>query len=167
MCKNLVLANDEVTTLRESIDGTAVRAQLVYQPTSPSPCQQTSPPSPNEHASRPTVNKKTHCQDSSGTRVFTRQQVADMKAAGKLWMIIHDNVYDVTDYQHEHPGGKLVLQHLAGKDATDAFENYHRAHVAKYLLPRYNVGKLQDPTVVPAHVKDFRALRQELLRRGM
>jgi len=56
---------------------------------------------------------------------------------------------------------------MAGKDATDAFENYHASHVAKYLLPKYLKGRVRDPAPVASHVRDLRALRQELLRRGM
>lgn len=147
--------NSETKFLRESSRGKAVSAQVVYPPTRSSS-------STDDSKDKTTNTKPKDCV------LFTRQQVADLHTNdGRLVIIIHDCVYDVTDYQAHHPGGSLVLNHLAGKDATDVFENYHRAHVAKYLLPSHFVGRLSDPAPVPAHVQDFRALRQELLARGM
>lgn len=55
---------------------------------------------------------------------------------------------------------------MAGKDATDVFDNYHSARVYKTMLSPYLVGEVTDVVVYP-HVKDFRAARQELLRRGL
>lgn len=147
--------NSETKFLRESSRGKAVSAQVVYPP-------------PRSSSSTDDSKDKTTNTKPKDCVLFTRQQVADLHTNdGRLVIIIHDCVYDVTDYQAHHPGGSLVLNHLAGKDATDVFENYHRAHVAKYLLPSHFVGRLSDPAPVPAHVQDFRALRQELLARGM
>jgi fatty acid desaturase/predicted heme/steroid binding protein len=142
MCK---LQNE--VFLREGIGGKAVVSELVYIPTI-SRCGETS-------------------TGLSQSLVFTRAEIAAKTVEGKIWIIVHNNVYDVTMFMDEHPGGNLVLQHMAGKDATDAFENYHRDNVAKYMLPRYHIGTVQDPLPVPAHVQDFRELKQEFLRRGM
>jgi cytochrome b involved in lipid metabolism len=43
-----------------------------------------------------------------------------------MWIVINDKVYDVTNYQLEHPGGPLVLLGRAGKNASLAFE--HASH---------------------------------------
>jgi hypothetical protein len=50
--------------------------------------------------------------------------------------------------------------------ATDVFDNYHSAKVYRRMLPAYYVGEVTDVEVWP-HVADFRAARQELLRRGL
>lgn len=34
------------------------------------------------------------------------------------WLLINDNVYDVTSYLAEHPGGDDILLKNAGRDAT-------------------------------------------------
>ena len=39
-----------------------------------------------------------------------------------LWIVIHGNVYDVSKYTQEHPGGPIVLGQKAGKNATLAFD---------------------------------------------
>ena len=38
-------------------------------------------------------------------------------------------VYDVSDFIDAHPGGSVVLQQVAGQDATEAFYNLHRHEV--------------------------------------
>eukprot|EP00971_Amphidinium_carterae_P237245 4709143-Amphidinium_carterae.1 len=35
-------------------------------------------------------------------------------------------VYDVTQYCAEHPGGEAVLRHMGGKDATTAVRAAHK-----------------------------------------
>ena len=147
MCKkNVAVSTSPETILRESSRGQAVTSKVFYEPT-------------------PQDDNKKNARDVPS---FTLEEIRQKKAQkGLLWIIIHGNVYDVTDYVDRHPGGDLALQHMAGKDATDVFENYHRAHVAQYLLPRHWVGRVQNSPPVAPHVQDFRALRQELLRRGM
>ena len=61
--------------------------------------------------------------------------------AGKLWTAIDGKVYDVSSWCKLHPGGKLVLLHSAGRDASEAFHAYHPKWVQK-LLPSYQIGQL-------------------------
>lgn len=39
------------------------------------------------------------------------------------WIVIKDNVYNVTNFLQKHPGGETILLKYAGKDATKAFTN--------------------------------------------
>ena len=34
------------------------------------------------------------------------------------WVVIENGVYDVTEWQNRHPGGKRLLDHYSGQDAT-------------------------------------------------
>ena len=43
--------------------------------------------------------------------------------------IIDHKVYDLTDFLDAHPGGSVVLEQVAGQDATSAFYNLHRQEV--------------------------------------
>ena len=43
---------------------------------------------------------------------------------GTYWVEIEGEVYDVTDFVSEHPGGS-ILEHAAGLQATVLFESYH------------------------------------------
>jgi cytochrome b involved in lipid metabolism len=35
-----------------------------------------------------------------------------------MWLVVNDNVYDVTRFRRRHPGGERLLDHYAGQDAT-------------------------------------------------
>ena len=45
------------------------------------------------------------------------------------WVIINGQVYDLTEFLHEHPGGKRVIMEHAGKDATEEFQMFHKNNV--------------------------------------
>ena len=60
---------------------------------------------------------------------LTREEVAKNNTEDSLWCIVDHKVYDMTDFLDAHPGGNVVLQQVAGQDATTAFFNLHRYEV--------------------------------------
>ena len=48
-------------------------------------------------------------------------QVLKHNSPTDLWLAINGKVYDVTKFQHEHPGGPEALQKWAGADASQGF----------------------------------------------
>lgn len=60
---------------------------------------------------------------------LTREEVKKHTAEDDLWFIVDHKVYDVSDFIDAHPGGSVVLQQVAGTDATEAFYNLHRHEV--------------------------------------
>ena len=70
-------------------------------------------------------------QKSSQTtsQTLTRDEVAKNNTEDSLWCIVDHKVYDLTDFVDAHPGGNVVLQQVAGQDATTAFYNLHRHEV--------------------------------------
>lgn len=97
---------------------------------------------------------------------YTTAQVAEHCTREDCWIILDHRAYDITRFVDKHPGGVGPVVNMAGKDATDVFDNYHAARVYKTMLPQYLVGEVTDVVVYP-HVADFRAARQEMLRRGL
>jgi len=63
------------------------------------------------------------------TKQLTREEVAKNNTEDSLWCIVDHKVYDLTDFVDAHPGGNVVLQQVAGQDATQAFYNLHRHEV--------------------------------------
>lgn len=62
-----------------------------------------------------------------------REDVANHAGPSNCWIIIDEFVYDVTQFAHEHPGGKAVILRQAGGDATDTFDAVH----SRELLEKY------------------------------
>jgi cytochrome b involved in lipid metabolism len=63
--------------------------------------------------------------------LLSMNEVSKHNSPDDLWIVIEDKVYDLTNWISKHPGGHLPLHGLAGKDATEAFENFHPAYVWK------------------------------------
>jgi len=59
-----------------------------------------------------------------------------------MYIIIDENVYDVTGFVDEHPGGAKILKRVAGKDATKQFWKYHNESVLKKYSSRLKIGSV-------------------------
>lgn len=79
---------------------------------------------------------------------------------------IDDQWYDLTKWQHCHPGGTEILAHLNNEDATDAFYSLHskeaRARLAR--LPK-TTPLPTDPAPTKLSLS-FRAFRNQLEKEG-
>ena len=65
-------------------------------------------------------------------KVFNElDEIFKNKTEQKLWLLIHNKVYDCTNFKH--PGGKKILLKYAGKDATKAFDDQAHKDADKYL----------------------------------
>lgn len=58
---------------------------------------------------------------------YTKGEVAKHNSKDDLWIIISGQVYDVTGFLPDHPGGTRPLLNNAGKDATSVFNLMHKA----------------------------------------
>lgn len=81
-------------------------------------------------------------KDVCFTQTYTLEEVAKHNKKGDAWLIIKDNVYDVSEFKH--PGGHIIHKGY-GIDATELFYNpnvRHSSH-AKNLLKKYYIGQLK------------------------
>ncbi|KAL2699764.1 hypothetical protein AAEP93_009739 [Penicillium crustosum] len=76
------------------------------------------------------------------SRVFTKDEVSVHNLANDLLLIIDGNVYDVTRFQHEHPGGDEFLLDQGGTDVTELFEDAGHSDEARNILKTLFLGKL-------------------------
>ncbi|OCK79485.1 cytochrome b5-like Heme/Steroid binding domain-containing protein, partial [Lepidopterella palustris CBS 459.81] len=79
---------------------------------------------------------------AGNNHVISLKDVAKHSSSEDIWIAIGGEVYDMTRYQEEHPGGKKVLQKLAGKDATKQFRKYHRDAMLLRFKDELRVGVL-------------------------
>jgi len=61
-----------------------------------------------------------------------------------LYIIIDSDVYDMTGFVDEHPGGAKILKRVGGKDASKQFWKYHNEGVLKKYKPRLKIGHIEE-----------------------
>ncbi|KAK7114096.1 hypothetical protein V1264_000216 [Littorina saxatilis] len=83
-----------------------------------------------------------HRNMASQKKVFRAEEVKSHKDSKSTWLIIHNQVYDVTKFLDEHPGGEEVLLEQAGGDSTEAFEDVGHSTDARDLMKDYLIGDL-------------------------
>ncbi|KAF2483921.1 acyl-CoA dehydrogenase-like protein [Neohortaea acidophila] len=87
------------------------------------------------------------------SQTFKSADVASHNKGDSLWIIVDEDVYDVTKFQDEHPGGKKILQRVGGKDASKQFWKYHNEGILKKFQPKLQIGSLDSkpkPAAKPA-----------------
>ena len=79
---------------------------------------------------------------------LTADTVAQHSTQNDCWMTINGNVYNITSYFGQHPGGDRRLLEYCGKDATAAFEGQGHSAYAHQLLAEFLVGAIGAPVSV-------------------
>ncbi|KAL7935654.1 cytochrome b5-like heme/steroid binding domain-containing protein [Trichoderma chlorosporum] len=74
------------------------------------------------------------------SNIFTVEEVAKHASKADLYMIIHDKVYDVSSFVEKHPGGDEILTDVAGRDATEAYDDAGHSEKADKILKRLYIG---------------------------
>ena len=64
-------------------------------------------------------------------KYYTKDEVALHNSDKDCWIIIKNKVYNITDYLDKHRGGKMLLLHYGGKDATEEFKRLNHTKKAK------------------------------------
>ncbi|KAI0965871.1 acyl-CoA dehydrogenase/oxidase [Xylaria arbuscula] len=76
------------------------------------------------------------------SKTFSKADVASHNKGDSLWIVVDEDVYDLTKFQDEHPGGKKILTRVAGKDASKQFWKYHNEGILKKYKPSLQIGSL-------------------------
>jgi len=75
-----------------------------------------------------------------GAKILTDEDFQKAKKEKKIWIIIDKQVFDVTKFIGEHPGGEEVLLDRAGQDASKDFDEIGHTHDAQKLKSQYAIG---------------------------
>ncbi|KAF9729653.1 Delta 8-(E)-sphingolipid desaturase 2 [Paraphaeosphaeria minitans] len=74
-------------------------------------------------------------------------EVADVERliAQNRNIVIHEgHALDLTTWINSHPGGRLAILHMVGRDATDEMNIYHAARTL-LCMKQFRVGRIQEP----------------------
>ncbi|KAK3387850.1 hypothetical protein B0H63DRAFT_542317, partial [Podospora didyma] len=74
---------------------------------------------------------------------YTAAEIATHNSPSDSWLVIHGEVYDVSKYAHDHPGGIDVLLEAAGTDATQGYEDAGHSEDALEIMQTLRVGILK------------------------
>ncbi|PGH01204.1 pre-mRNA-splicing factor ATP-dependent RNA helicase DHX16 [Blastomyces parvus] len=79
------------------------------------------------------------------SKSFTPAEVAQhSKPDTGMYIIVDSNVYDITNFLDEHPGGAKILKRVAGKDASKQFWKYHNEGVLKKYGGKLKIGEVKE-----------------------
>ncbi|MCJ1466863.1 hypothetical protein MMC07_005484 [Pseudocyphellaria aurata] len=104
------------------------------------------------------------------SKSFSQADVAAHKKPDDLWVIVDEDVYDLTKFQAEHPGGQKILQRVGGKDASKQFWKYHNEGILKKYKSQLQVGSLESkrqaatPPTPPASPPRAAQQQKEILK---
>jgi cytochrome b involved in lipid metabolism len=79
--------------------------------------------------------------ESGGNAPVTFQELQLHNTEQDCWVVLYDDVYDLTSYAKNHPGGSFLITDLAGTDGTGSFDAFHPAQLLK-TVQRYRIGQL-------------------------
>jgi len=102
--------------------------------------------SSSDSATNKTIDKitgQTKQTDTSTLKTFTAQEVVTHGNSSSCWTIINNEIYDLTSFIQNHPGGDKAILSLCGKNGTDAFTKQHGGQSKpENTLAKFVIGNL-------------------------
>jgi hypothetical protein len=90
-------------------------------------------------SAKPTATASASAEQSHSSG-YTMTRVKSNDTAASCWTVVSGNVYDLTKWISQHPGGEGAIKSLCGTDGTQEFLAMHRnqskpeARLSGYLL---------------------------------
>ncbi len=80
---------------------------------------------------------------SAAATAYTAAEVAKHSTAADCWTSVNGMVYDVTNWEDQHPGGATRILNLCGTDGSSAFDGQHEGQPKpEDMLATYQIGTL-------------------------
>ncbi|KAL7909109.1 FMN-dependent dehydrogenase domain-containing protein [Trichoderma velutinum] len=91
------------------------------------------------------------------TRKVSTHEVTQHNKRDDTWIVVDGEVYDMTEFAPEHPGGPEIIHKFSGKDATEEYSRVHSPSLIKDTLgAKGHVGSLDMSTIT----EDWKAANQ-------
>ncbi|MBP9748970.1 cytochrome b5 domain-containing protein [Patescibacteria group bacterium] len=91
------------------------------------------------------TNQATNSENTTDARVrgYTLAQVAEHGTAASCWSAVNGDVYDLSDWIAQHPGGEGAIISICGKDGSAAFNTQHSGDGRpEAALSNFKIGAL-------------------------
>ncbi|KAF4983842.1 hypothetical protein FZEAL_848 [Fusarium zealandicum] len=75
-------------------------------------------------------------------QILSPRAVDGMIAEGSTIVIYEDMILKLDGWMERHPGGRLAVLHMVGRDATDEMKAYHSERTLRSMKP-YRIGRKQ------------------------
>jgi len=124
-----------------------------------------SPPSstPNGVINPPIITNNTSQKIKRKPGTFTTTEVTKHNTANDCYLIINNNVYDVSPYIDMHPGGRSIITSRCGEKVTGIFARIH-SNRAWDLLKNFKVGSVvKTQTIASTNIK----VTLDMIKRGL
>ncbi|KAI2464083.1 FMN-dependent dehydrogenase-domain-containing protein [Annulohypoxylon bovei var. microspora] len=81
-------------------------------------------------------------------KLISAEEVVKHTTSESCWVVLYGNVYDVTEFLPEHPGGSKIILQLAGRDATEEYDPIHPPGILEEnLKPEAKLGRIDPQTI--------------------
>merc|ERR1719247_3954369 len=96
------------------------------------------------------VSLETSADSTQGAAGIPMSEVQKHTTKESAWVVLHDKIYDLTQFLDDHPGGHEVVLKWAGKDATKFWSCIHKKEwIAEYIKDEWCLGPVgPEPKVV-------------------
>ncbi|GAA5886825.1 hypothetical protein JCM16303_005719 [Sporobolomyces ruberrimus] len=74
---------------------------------------------------------------------YTLEEVAEHNKKDDVWVVIHGQVLDVSEFKDDHPGGAKAIMLYAGREATEEFGLVHDDSIWKKWGPKLSIGTIR------------------------
>ncbi|XP_067937537.1 cytochrome b5-like [Watersipora subatra] len=82
------------------------------------------------------------CRQEVQEKLFSMKEVSRHCDSMSCWVVVDNAVYDLTEFQYDHPGGLDVILEHAGRDCTGVFQDVGHSSWAATALQKYKIGML-------------------------
>lgn len=82
--------------------------------------------------------------DNNPEQIYTLSQVAENNNKNSCWTVVEGNVYNITSYIPNHPGGEANILQVCGKDGSALFAKptEHKEGGANNVLNGFKIGTM-------------------------
>jgi len=101
--------------------------------------------------------------------LYSWTEVRRHNKKGDCWIVVNENVYNMSQFQQIHPGGSKIVAHYSGQDASEVFQAFHKDYErVNYFKKLYHIGRIDpdDPERnaqnLPSRIETRNAQRADL-----